>query len=104
DVDTIIPIGLMLNELISNSLKHAFEKGKHGWIRLTLKKDHGVLLMQVKDNGRGFPEVNNPARTTAFGMRMIKIFAQKLKADLNIYNDDGACVVMRINKYKLVGN
>ncbi len=56
DVDTIIPIGLMLNELISNSLKHAFEKDGKGWIRLTLKKDEGALLMQVEDSGRGFPE------------------------------------------------
>jgi two-component sensor histidine kinase/tetratricopeptide (TPR) repeat protein len=103
DIDTIIPIGLMLNELISNSLKHAFDKTKNGLIRLTLKKDNGVLLMQVKDNGKGFPESANATRPSAFGMRMIKIFAQKLKADLNIYNDHGACVVMRMKKYKLAG-
>ncbi|MFI5155605.1 MAG: histidine kinase dimerization/phosphoacceptor domain -containing protein [Chitinophagales bacterium] len=102
DVDTIIPIGLMLNELISNSLKHAFEKNEKGWIRLTLKKDEGDLLMQVQDSGRGFPKSDNSSRSTAFGMRMIRIFAQKLKADLNIYNDQGACVVMRMKKFKLL--
>ncbi|HVU58957.1 MAG TPA: histidine kinase dimerization/phosphoacceptor domain -containing protein [Puia sp.] len=102
DIDTVIPIGLMLNELISNSLKHAFEKGKYGCIELTLKKEKDVLLMQVKDNGKGFPEPVNPDRPAAFGMRMIKIFAQKLKADLNIYNDQGACVAMRMRKYRLI--
>jgi two-component sensor histidine kinase len=102
DIDTVIPIGLMLNELISNSLKHAFEKGRSGWIELTLKREDGVLLLQVKDNGKGFPETTSPARPTAFGMRMIEIFAQKLKADLDIYNDPGACVAIRMRKYRLL--
>lgn len=102
DIDTVIPIGLMLNELISNSLKHAFEKGRPGCIELTLKKEKDSLLMQVKDNGKGFPEPVNPDRPAAFGMRMIKIFAQKLRADLNIYNDQGACVAMRMRKYRLI--
>jgi two-component sensor histidine kinase len=101
DVDTVIPIGLMLNELISNSLKHAFEKGRPGLIELTLKKEKDALLMEVKDNGKGFPKPIDPPRPETFGMRMIRIFAQKLKADLNIYNDQGACVVMRMRKYRL---
>jgi two-component system, sensor histidine kinase PdtaS len=103
DVDTVIPIGLMLNELISNSLKHAFENGNGGLIEVVLKKCDGLLLLQVKDNGKGFPGVDNIANPTSFGMRMIKIFAQKLKADLDIYNDQGACVTMRIKKYKMAG-
>lgn len=102
DVDTVIPIGLMLNELISNSLKHAFENRAGGLIEVTLKKHNDSLLMQIKDNGRGFPDAANPSHST-FGMRMIKIFAQKLKADLEIYNDHGACVTMRIKKYKMAG-
>jgi two-component sensor histidine kinase/tetratricopeptide (TPR) repeat protein len=103
DVDTVIPIGLMLNELISNSLKYAFDNSTGGKIEVTLKKSNGALLLQVKDNGKGFPEAADPAHSTSFGMRMIKIFAQKLKADLDIYNDQGACITMHIRKYKMAG-
>jgi len=101
DVDTVIPIGLMLNELISNSLKHAFVNEQGGRIEITLKQNNEILLLQVRDNGKGFPDKADPAHSTSFGMRMIKIFAQKLKADLDIYNDQGACIMMRIRKYKL---
>lgn len=101
DVDTVIPIGLMLNELISNSLKHAFADEQGGRIEITLKQNNEILLLQVRDNGKGFPDKADPAHSKSFGMRMIKIFAQKLKADLDIYNDQGACILMRIRKYKL---
>lgn len=103
DIDTVIPIGLILNELISNSLKHAFGNNEAGMIQVTLKISNGSLLLQVKDNGKGFPEKADPTSSASFGMRMIKIFAEKLKAELDIYNDKGACVTMRIRKYELSG-
>lgn len=103
DIDTVIPIGLMLNELISNSLKYAFGNSTGGLIEVTLKKYNDVLFLQVKDNGKGFPDSTDTAWSASFGMRMIRIFAQKLKADLEIYNDQGACVTMRIKKYKMAG-
>jgi two-component system, sensor histidine kinase PdtaS len=101
DVDTVIPIGLVLNELISNSLKYAFKSNAEGSISITLQRHNEVLFLKVKDNGKGFPVTLDTARSSSFGMRMIKAFAQKLKADLDIYNDDGACVTMRIRKYKI---
>lgn len=98
DVDTVIPIGLILNELITNSLKHAFHNKEKGEISVMLKKEGGDLLLKVKDNGEGFPP-DSPG--TSFGMKLIKAFAQKLKARLSIYNDSGACVEMHISRYKI---
>jgi two-component sensor histidine kinase len=101
DIDTVIPIGLMLNELISNSLKHAFASNEGGMIEVTLKQSEAFLLLQVTDNGKGFPEPAGSAHVTSFGLRMIKIFAEKLKADLDIYNAGGACITMWIRKFKI---
>lgn len=101
DVDTVIPIGLILNELLSNSLKYAFKNTEEGVIHVQLKQQGESLLLQVKDNGSGFPPQSNISQSTSFGMKMIKAFAQKLKAKLDVYNDNGACVVMQINRYKL---
>lgn len=55
DVDTVIPIGLILNELLSNSLKYAFTNKEAGIILVKLKQLNGSLLLEVKDNGAGFP-------------------------------------------------
>jgi two-component sensor histidine kinase len=101
DIDTVIPIGLMLNELISNSLKHAFAGSEGGMIKVTLKKSNEFLLLQVTDNGKGFTEPPGSAHVNSFGLRMIKIFAEKLKADLEIYNAGGACITMCIRKFKI---
>lgn len=101
DVDTVIPIGLILNELISNSLKYAFKGKEGGEISVDLMKEaDGSLLLKVKDNGNGFPEGARTTGSSSFGMKMINAFAQKLKAKLAIYNDGGAVVEMRIGKYK----
>jgi two-component system, sensor histidine kinase PdtaS len=101
DVDTVIPIGLILNELISNSLKYAFRGRAGGEISVDLvKQPEGSLLLKVKDNGNGFPPGAGTTSSDSFGMKMINAFAQKLKAKLAIYNDDGAVVEMRIGKYK----
>jgi len=55
DVDTVIPLGLILNELISNSLKYAFSDQPHGVLEIKLKALSDHLLLAVKDNGKGLP-------------------------------------------------
>lgn len=102
DVDTVIPIGLIINELLSNSLKYAFAGRAGGEIKLTLKQQVKELQLQIRDNGVGFSPgwMNNNG---SFGYKLIKAFSQKLKAKLDVYNDGGACVNMSIQKYKLAG-
>jgi len=56
DVDTAIPCGLIVTELVSNSLKHAFVDGREGSINIKLfTDDSGILTLIVKDNGIGLP-------------------------------------------------
>lgn len=101
DVDTMIPLGLVLNELVSNSLKYAFKDGRSGELSIVLKEEPQHLLLKVSDNGIGYPEGMNAKEGRSFGMKMIRAFAQKLKAKLDIYNSNGAVVEMQITKYKL---
>ncbi len=100
DVDTMIPLGLVLNELVSNSLKYAFKDGRHGELSIVLKKEAQHLLLKVSDNGTGYPEGMNTKDGRYFGMKMIRAFAQKLKASLDIRNDNGAVVEMQITKFR----
>jgi two-component sensor histidine kinase/tetratricopeptide (TPR) repeat protein len=101
DVDTVIPLGLIINELISNSLKYAFKETAHGEIYVTLKENNKHLELKVKDNGCGFPANWNKIQSKSFGYNLVNAFAQKLKAKLDIYNDNGACISMNISRYKL---
>ena len=100
DVDMVIPVGLVLNELISNALKYAFCDKEQGVLRISFKKSEDGMLLQVKDNGKGFPMGMNIYQSPSFGYKLIKAFAQKLKAKLEVYNDDGACVMLHIRKLK----
>ena len=101
DVDTVIPLGLIVNELINNSLKYAFKEKEQGEIYVALKENDKHLELRVKDNGCGFPPNWNRAKSNSFGYSLINAFAQKLKARLDIYNDGGACILMNISRYKL---
>lgn len=101
DVDTVIPLGLILNELISNSLKYAFAERPDGVIYVGLKRIDERLQLQVKDNGKGFPEGLQFIQGSSFGYSIISAFTKKLKAQLSIKNDNGACVSMEIFKYKI---
>jgi two-component sensor histidine kinase len=103
DVDTVIPIGLILNELISNALKHAFEGRQKGSIQITLKEYDDLLHLHVKDDGNGFPGDPGQVFSSSFGMKLIRAFAVKLKARMDLYNENGACIDMHIRKYKKAG-
>jgi two-component sensor histidine kinase len=102
DVDTVVPLGLIVNELITNSLKYAFSHRPNGLISVTLThRADQQLLFQVRDNGIGFPAEWNMDSTQSFGFQLIKAFCKKIKAKLHVYNDGGAVVDMVISKYKL---
>lgn len=98
--DTAIPLGMILNELISNSLKYAFKGKDDGDIWVCLKKNNNELLLQVKDNGVGMPPGFDPGHTSSFGYEMINAFSQKLKARMKIESNGGTDVQIIISKFK----
>ncbi len=100
DVDTMIPLGLVLNELVSNSFKYAFKETTGGVLNIMLEEKNEKLHLKVSDNGSGFPADMDVKSTKSFGLKMIRAFAQKLKATLDIYNNNGAVVEMEISKFK----
>ncbi|MBL0144587.1 MAG: sensor histidine kinase [Chitinophagaceae bacterium] len=106
--DTAIPLGMILNELISNALKYAFPKNdlhnkkNNGDIWVSMKKKGTELLLQVKDNGVGLPNDFNPDKSNSFGYEIIKAFLQKLKARMNIDGGNGTDVQIIISKFKTI--
>ena len=102
DVDTTIPLGLIINELISNTLKYAFPEDRTGQLSISLKQSESCLMLLVKDNGVGLPKDLNWKESPSFGLKLVSALAEKLKASLEINNEKGTIVSMIISQYKLV--
>ena len=91
DVDTLVPLGLIANELVTNSLKYAYRDKKDEY-----KLDFSILTVDDKvrlvcrDNGPGLPFDKLPKRSSSMGMQLIQSFAQKLNAKVEIDNFQGA--------------
>ena len=102
DVDTAVPVGLVLNELITNALKYAWPEERSGKLEILLKEGTEELRLTVKDNGIGYdPNAARTEESTGFGLGMVKTFAVKLKAEWSIQNVNGTVVELLIKKYKL---
>jgi PAS domain S-box-containing protein len=89
-VDMAIPCGLIVNELISNSLKHAFPDERRGKIRIAFRsfgKDEFELT--VGDNGAGFPEDLDFRGTGTMGMHLVNILAKQLRSEIELNRTEG---------------
>ena len=100
DVDTVVPLGLIANELVSNALKHAFTEQDHGRINVSLNISDNALKFEVQDNGKGIDTSKKIEEMESFGYQMISAFKEKLQADLHIDNYNGTSVSLVIENYK----
>ena len=103
DIDTVIPLGLIANELISNSLKHAFENIENGVLTVKLMEKDEHLIFNVKDNGTGYDENLVAEGKKSFGQKLIKSLSDKLEADVQVTTTTGTDVTLSIKEYKKVG-
>ncbi|NJB68914.1 PAS domain S-box-containing protein [Desulfobaculum xiamenense] len=82
-----IPCGIVLNELFSNVIKHAYPDGQGGSLGFSVRGDDGCVRICVSDNGRGFPD---DAATTTLGMKLVSnIVTYQLHGSLDIRVEDG---------------
>ncbi|WP_299755822.1 two-component regulator propeller domain-containing protein [uncultured Pontibacter sp.] len=92
DLDSAITLGLIVNELVSNTLKYAFPKGEHGLLRIMLvKHDEVQYTLTVSDNGRGLPEDFFQKQQTgqSFGLKLVQSLSRKLDGNISFYNKHG---------------
>jgi PAS domain S-box-containing protein len=89
DIDTAIPCGLIINELVTNSLKHAFPNRNKGQIRIGLMQSVDKFILEVKDNGIGFPELLDFRRTETLGLQLINSLVMQLDGIIELKNNNG---------------
>jgi two-component sensor histidine kinase len=88
-VDQAIPMGLILNELISNALKHAFPQGRRGLIRIEAKSHHGTVELAVIDDGVGVPEDLGARKSKSLGLQIVEILARQLRGTRELKREAG---------------
>ncbi len=92
-IDTAIPCGLILNELITNALKHAFPDGQQGRIRISIAQpDADHLQLAVIDNGVGLPAGIDVRHCRTMGLQLVNTLAGQLAAQLEVKVDSGTAV------------
>jgi PAS domain S-box-containing protein len=94
-IDTAVPCGLILNELVSNSLKYAFPGGRSGRIQIEMREDaNHFIRLAVIDDGVGFPEGMDQASTKSLGLRLVRTLADQLGATVEMSSNGGAQIAL----------
>ncbi|MBI4776206.1 MAG: PAS domain S-box protein [Deltaproteobacteria bacterium] len=89
-VNEAVPCGLILNELFSNALKHAFSGRDGGQVAVSLRGDtQRHVRLSVRDNGAGLPPGMDWGQTRSLGLRLVQMLAGQLRADVEVTSDKG---------------
>jgi two-component system, sensor histidine kinase PdtaS len=91
DIDTAIPLGLIVNELVSNAYKYAFANKESGHIKIGIKPINDVdFELHVDDDGNGLPEDFNPVKNKSLGLKLVKILSKQLRGKFSSKSNNGA--------------
>lgn len=91
NLNTLIPIGLIVNELVTNALKYAFEDMQGGAIELSLGREHsGKFTLVISDNGVGVPEGVDFNTTNTLGLQLVNTLVLQLGADIELDRTGGS--------------
>jgi PAS domain S-box-containing protein len=87
-----VPLGLILNEVISNALKYAYPSDKSGEVRVELRRREGAISLEVSDDGSGIPDEFLAPGSPSMGMTLVRMLAQQIGAAISIDNKYGTRV------------
>jgi PAS domain S-box-containing protein len=94
DVDTAVPCGLILNELLTNALKYAFPDGRSGDISIGLRGEAGHVTLSVRDTGIGFPADLDFRHTESLGLQLVSMLTEQLGGTMTLSRECGTAFVV----------
>ncbi|MEO7310589.1 MAG: histidine kinase dimerization/phosphoacceptor domain -containing protein [Chitinophagaceae bacterium] len=94
DIDTAVPLGLIVNELLTNTLKYAFPEGQKGTVQIKLEKSNGTMRLEVSDNGVG---KSGETKGTGFGGQLIALLTRQLGGTMREVVENGTYIFFEFN-------
>ena len=105
NVDTAIPCGLIITELATNSLKHAFPNGEEGMIRIQMTElNPGMFALTVSDDGVGIPDSEDLENSGSLGMILVRSMIQQLSGTISLNREDGTTFAFEFPEYFEAGS
>lgn len=98
NIDTAVPLGLILNELILNAFKHAFKAQKSGEISVRLIEENGQLELRVADNGKGLPEGFDLKASNSLGLKLVKGLSRQIGGRCSFENNEGTTAIITFKR------
>ncbi|NMB77522.1 MAG: PAS domain S-box protein, partial [Methanomicrobiales archaeon] len=89
DIGTAVPLGLIMNELISNALKHAFPKGREGSLSIGCECIGDIITLSIRDTGVGMPEGFDWKNTSSLGMRLVTSLVDQVDGTITLDATNG---------------
>ena len=103
-VDTAIPLGLIVNELVSNALQHAFPDSGIGVVSVDFgRKDDGEFTLVVSDDGIGLPEKVDHTKTKTLGLQLVNILVEQLGGRIDLIRGEGTTFTISCREYREAG-
>jgi PAS domain S-box-containing protein len=101
DIDTALPLGLIVNELVSNSLKYAYPEGRSGVVELTLRAgQENQYTLSVRDHGVGLPDGFDVNTNDTLGLHLVNILSAQLGATLSVESNGQGTIFEVTSKIK----
>jgi two-component sensor histidine kinase len=98
-VNIAIPCGLIVNELVTNALKHAFRDVRSGTVAVRARHSRENLIeLSVADDGRGLPLSLDPRKSPSLGLDLVFTFAEQLGAEVEIARQRGTVFTFRFRE------
>jgi len=99
NIETASPCGLIVNELMTNALEHAFSKACSGQVTTTLQQnEQGLITLVVADDGIGFPDDLDYRQTESLGWQLICLLTNQLEGTVNLFSPPGTRVVVTFSE------
>lgn len=98
DIDTAIPCGLIINELVTNSLIHAFPEIDKGELTIQMEQEHDEYYLKVADNGIGIPSKLDINNTTTLGLLLVNSLVGQLEGKLEVSRNQGTTFLISFKK------
>ena len=95
-IDTAVPLGLLINEILTNAYKHAFSENETGIVSVSLLDNGEGWALKISDNGKGLPENFEKINQKSMGMELINILTGQLNANLKIEKANGTTFIIEI--------